>query len=220
MNIRLRMYIAYLFVNALLVPCSQGGNAGVIPLRSGVQVGRMAALKELTENYVSITDKILKDLEKAKNSYSDDTAYMSSLHFAILAVQVWNVVKAEDVLLDMVDYGVDPWYVPDGMCLSGSAFFPAADALVSLRVDCNKVIRSISATSSKKRQLVLAWLLVERVGDCVTAQTMLSSAGKKFYGVSERKNIQATIKILESSSNLLCDAMEMANREKKQTNIQ
>lgn len=215
MNIRLGMFIVYLFVNALLAPCSQGGNAGIIPLRSGVQVGRMAALKELTQNYVSVTDKILKDLKKAKNSYSDDNTYMSPLHSAILAVQVWKVVTAEDVLLDMVDYGVDPWSVPDGMCLSGSAFYPAADALVGLRVDCSKVIRSISATSSKKRQFVLAWLLVERAGDCVTAQTKLSSAVKKFHGVSERKNIQATIKILESSSNLLGDAMEMANQDKK-----
>lgn len=217
MNFRLGGLIACLCVSGSLMLCAQGRNGGVIQPKSqsGVQVERIAALRESAQNYVTITDKILNDLEKAKNSHSDENTYLSPLHCAILAVKAWNIFRAEDVLLNMVNYRIDPRSVPDGMCLSGSAFYPAADALVGMRVDYDKVIHAISAASSKEQQLVLAWILVERIGDLVTAQIILSQAGKRFHGVSERKNIQAAIKILESSTDLLGDAMRLTNCAKK-----
>lgn len=207
----------FLIVVLVLCSCAFSDDKRFVRTELGDPIAerRQEALKSLMTEYEVVTSNIVVAFETARKHHKDDASYSSPLHIAISAINSWKILPAENSLLELVDYQLDANTFPVGVCMSEAYVFPAADALVNLRVDCDKVIRSISATSSKRRQFVLAWLLIQRVGDCVTAQTMLSSAGKKFHGVSERKNIQATIKILESSSDWLGDAMEMANQDKK-----
>jgi len=92
---------------------------------------------------------------------------------------------------------LDPSSLPDGLNVLGDYFYPAASALVRLRVDSSKVVKSILATSDERKLQLLTWVLHSRVGSIEETRRILE-AGEK------NANLDKVLEMLkQDSTNLL-----------------
>lgn len=172
-------------------------------LLSEQPVERSQALEGLTAKYREVCAALLKTLEEAKAQFRTDRRYHSPLHAAILAVDAWRVFDAEDILLSMVDYELDPSSLPLGMNVFGDYFYPAARVLVHLRVDNAKVERAIEAAENPKTLRILTWVLLERGKDIERVKKALADASGKSHGVTEKQNFNKALELLNNPSKLL-----------------
>ncbi len=181
------------------------GKTGILDTRrllSEEREERSRALEGLAAEYREVSAALLKTLEEAKAQFRNDRGQDSPLHCAILAVAAWQVIGADDLLLSMVDYELDVASVY-GMDVSGGYFFPAASALVHLRVDVAKVTRAIAAAKDPKTLRLLAWVLLKREGDVEKAQRSLADARSKSRGADTKRQFSKAIELLDDPSELL-----------------
>lgn len=179
------------------------GGTATSRLLSVQQPERRQALDELSSHDRTRAAELVKVLAEAASTSRADNHYLSPLHAAILAVDVCRVNNADALLLSLVDYEIDPRSVPLGMTVSGNFFYPAAGALVRLRVDVEKVVQAIESTENEKSCRLLAWVLFKRVGDVERAKKILFDASRKSYGVTERQNLRRASSWLDNSGELL-----------------
>jgi len=172
-------------------------------LLSAQTMERSQALDGLTAKYREVSASLLKTLEEAKTEFRTDRRYHSPLHSAILAVDAWQVIDADALLLSMVDYELDPSSLPLGMDVPGGYFYPAAKTLVRLRVDMAKVERALGATEDPKALRILTWVLLERGEDIEKAKMALADASGKSHGATEKRNISEALELLNNPSELL-----------------
>lgn len=164
---------------------------------------RSQAVDGLTAKYREISAALLKTLEEAKAQFRKDHRYHSPLHSAILAVDAWQVIDADMLLFSMVDYELDPSSLPLGMDVPGDYFYPAAKTLVHLRVDMEKVERTLGATENPRTRRILTWVLLERGEDIEKTKMALADARGKSHGATEKRNINKALELLDNSSELL-----------------
>lgn len=93
-------------------------------LLSAQSLERSRALEGLTAQYREVCAALLKALEEASVEFRTDRRYHSPLHSTILAVDVWQVIDADELLLSMVDYELDMESLQDGMNVFGDYFIP------------------------------------------------------------------------------------------------
>ena len=182
------------------------GNIGMTDtkqLLSAQPMERSQALEWLTAKYREVCTALLKTLAEAKAEFRTDRRYHSPLHSAILAVDAWQVIDADDILLSMVDYELDMGSLPDGTTVFGDSFFPAAKTLVHLRVDMAKVERALGATQDPKTLRILTWVLLERGKDIEKVKMALADASGKSHGATEKRNISEALELLNNPSELL-----------------
>jgi hypothetical protein len=179
------------------------GVPGTRHLLSGQQREREQALEALSAGYYEVSAALLQTLREAQAEFRTDRRYHSPLHCAIEAVDVWQVVDADGLLLSIVDYQLDMASLPDGMVVFGDYFYPAARALVRLRVDVAKVERALEAAEDPKTLRILTWVLLEREGDVERAKMTLTNARSKSHGTTEKQNISKALEMLEDPSELL-----------------
>lgn len=172
-------------------------------LLSAQQVKRSQALDELLGKYNEISTALLETLREAKTQFGIDHRYHSPLHCAILAVDTWQVIGADDLLLSVVDYELDMMSLPDGIDVPGDYFYPAASALVHLRVDAAKIVTAIEAADNEKTLRILTWILFEREKGIDKAKWVLSDKRSKSHGGKEKTNIEDAIELLGKPSQLL-----------------
>lgn len=164
---------------------------------------REQALTALTEERRSLTDVLMETLAEASKNHRADCRYHSPLHTAITAVQECAILDSTDLLLSMVDYELDPKTFPAGMDVPGSAFFPAAQALVRLRVGTTDVLRALAAADCERTCRILTWILLERAGDGQRAKHLLEKYAEQRHGLSEKSNCAAGLGFLEFPSEIL-----------------
>jgi hypothetical protein len=164
---------------------------------------RNAAFDELTVKYNEVANALLDTLDVAKTLYATDHSYHSPLHISILATEAWSIARADEALLSIVDYELDIASMPLGMDVPGYYFFPAAKALVHLRVDVSKIKKAIVAASNLNSLRILTWIMFERERDIEKAKMALSDASGKRHGATEIQNINIALELLENPSNLL-----------------
>jgi hypothetical protein len=185
---------------------AEDGNIGMLDTKQLLSVQSMErsqALEGLIAKYREVSASLLKTLEKAKAEFKTDRRFRSPLHSAILAIDAWQVIGADVLLLSMVDYELDPSSLPVGMDMPGDFFYPAAKALVHLRVDMAKVERVLAATEDPKTLRILTWILLERGKDIEKAKMVLVDASRKSHGAAEKRNINKALELLSNSSELL-----------------
>lgn len=181
-------------------------NRGMIDTKQLLSVQpmeRSQALEGLTAKYREVCTVLLKTLEEAKAEFRKDRRYHSPLHSAILAVDAWQVIDADDILLSMVDYELDMGSLPDGATVFGDSFFPAAKTLVHLRVDMAKVKRALEATQDPKTLRILTWVLLERGKDIEKVKMALADASGKSHGATEKRSLNSALELLKNPSELL-----------------
>lgn len=168
-------------------------------LLSERQKDRERALEELTRQCSDGRRELAIVLNKAAREHRDNDRYMSPLHVAILAVESCHVFKAENALLSIVDYELDGRSLPDGLDVSGDYFFPAAGALVHLRVDSKQVVDAMVVTAKTDRQLqLLTWVLFRRAGSADEARRILHASGS-----DRNKNLRKALAVLGRAPDLL-----------------
>lgn len=185
---------------------AEEGNTRLVDTRrllSEQREERSRALKGLSAEYSEVSAALLQTLREARGRFRTDRRYHSPLHCAILAVDAWQVIDADGLLLSIVDYQLDMASLPDGMVVFGDYFYPAASALVHLRVDVAKVERALEAAEDAKRLRILTWVLLEREGDVEKAKRDLADARSKSHGADERQRISKALELLEAPSELL-----------------
>lgn len=182
---------------------SNSDNAYAAKLLSNQGAERSRALEEMCAQYYEVSAIILKTLEEANAKFKTDRRYHSPLHTAILAVDAWQVIKADTILLSTVDYELDIASLPDGMDVSGEYFYPAARTLVRLRVDMTKVERAIGATEDPKTLRILTWVFLERGKEIEKAKMALADACVRSHGATEKRNINKALELLDKPSALL-----------------
>lgn len=194
-----------LLVFTLVTGLLFGADCGTATSRllSARQLERRQALDELSSHDRTRAAELVKVLEKAASTSRADNHYLSPLHAAILAVDACRVDNADALLLSLVDYEIDSRSMPLGMTVSGNFFYPAAGALVRLRVDVEKVVQAIESAESEKSCRLLAWVLFKRVGDVERARNILFDASRKSYGVTERQNLRRASNWIDTPSELL-----------------
>lgn len=164
---------------------------------------RNTALNGLVAVYGEVSASLLQTLEEAISHHRSDRNYLSPLHTSILAAESWGITSADEALLSIVDYDLDTSTMPLGMDVPGNYFFPAAKALVHLRVDVAKVEKAIAAAENLKTIRILTWILLEREKDIEKAKMALSNASTKRHGATEVQNINKALGLLENSGDLL-----------------
>jgi hypothetical protein len=146
---------------------------------------------------------LLRVLDEASAKFRKDRRYHSPLHAVILVVDAWQALDADERLLAIVDYELDPRSLPLGMDVPGDYFYPAARTLVRLRVDMVKVEEMIGAAENPTQLRMLTWVLLERAGNMERATVALTNAGKKRHGTTEKQNIDKAMELLQHPSDLL-----------------
>ncbi len=159
--------------------------------------GREDYIVKLTSQYAQVESILLQNLHNACSSERNDKSYFSPLHAAIQAVRAWHVARADDALIEVIEYTLDMASLPDGLVVSGDFFYPATRPLVELRVDIRKVIKAIRQADNEKRIKLLDWVLVERMGsDLNKAAVHLRSELEKCDRQSEKDNLTLAIGLL------------------------
>ena len=213
MNKRLVKTLLAAFVSVVLLTTGrvagengEKGSRGELDVRqllSGQQTERTPVLEGLITEYDEVSRALLGILGEANAKFRTDRRYHSPLHCAILAVDTWHVLAADTLLLSMIDYELDLASLPDGIDVPGDYFYPAASALVRLRVDTAKVEKSLAAAENPKTLRILTWVLLEREKDVERAKTALANASSKSHDATEKQNINKAIELLENPSDLL-----------------
>ena len=126
---------------------------------------RQQGLANLQGEYEKTKQVLLQNLYDAKKDNINNNAYFSPLHSAILAIGEWRIFEADEALLEIIDYTIDPSSLPVGIDITGDFFYPATRTLVKLRVDNAKVIEAIINAKKSKQIALLTWVLNERQGD-------------------------------------------------------
>jgi hypothetical protein len=98
--------------------------------------------------------------------------------------------------------------LPDGMDVPGCYFYPAASALVHLRVRTAKVEWAIEAAGDPKRLRILTWVLLQREEDVERAKMTLAKARNQSHGADERQRIGKALELLDNPE-LLDDPDEL-----------
>ena len=151
-------------------------------------------IEKLTSQYAQVESILLQNLHNARSSERKDKSYFSPLHAAIQAVRAWRVARADDALIEVIEYTLDMASLPAGMDVSGDFFYPAARPLVELRVDIRKVIKAIRQADNEKRIRLLTWVLGERMGcDLNKAAKHLRAELEKCDRQSEKDNLTLAI---------------------------
>lgn len=139
------------------------------------QMHRERALEELGNQYREVRKTLMGSLEQAAKEHRDDRRYMSPLFCAIAAVEGWRVFEAEAQLFSIIDYELDVSSLPLGIDVGGDFFYPAAGALVKLRVDARKVTKAIARADNDRQIQLLTWVLYQRAGTVEEAKRILES---------------------------------------------
>lgn len=92
------------------------------------------AMLELNAHYVGVRREALALLGRQGPGPGRMIPYGSPLHCAMRTVRFWRMADAAGRLMDLIECRLDPSTVPVGVCLPGSAFYPAAQALAALPV--------------------------------------------------------------------------------------
>jgi hypothetical protein len=204
---RMIVFLAVLpATNRLFGANSETGSAGMLDpnqLLSEQAMERSRALDELAAKHHEISTALMKTLEEAKARFRMDRRYRSPLHSAILAVDAWQVTAADGLLLSILDYDLDLDSLPVGINVPGDFFYPAAGALVRLRVDVEKVERSLATAENPKTRRLLAWIFLERTRDIGKARTALADARDKNRWADEKQNLGKALELLDNPSDLL-----------------
>lgn len=171
-------------------------NWDVKELLSPDKGARWDLLDNLGSVYGRTATQIMAALGDALQDHRNDRTYRSPLHCAILAVYAWHVLRADANLLTIVDYELDIRSVPPGAELRGEDLYPAAAALVELRVDTRKVSDAIKASTDSRELGPLTWVLLKRADGAAPAKAILTEA-KKMSNSKEAANLTAAIEILD-----------------------
>jgi hypothetical protein len=172
-------------------------------LLSEQQTDRDQMLEALTSQHHEVSGRLLRMLDEANTKFRTNNLYHSPLHSTILAVDTWQVLKADRLLLSMVDYELNPKSLPLGMDVPGDYFYPAASALVHLRTDIEKIEDAIEYAENRKQVRILTWVLMQRAGGIEKAKITLTGFQGQFHGEKGKQNIKNAIEMLNDSSNLL-----------------
>lgn len=164
---------------------------------------RAQALATLTAEHQLFSKMMQETLKNASTNSRMDCRYHSPLHSAIIAVQECEVLDSTGMLLTMVDYELDPRSFPVGMDVPGYAFFPAAQALVRLRVNVADILRVLAAANGERTRRVLTWILLERAGGVRQAEQLLLDYAEQKHGITEKNNCIIALDLLESPSEIL-----------------
>lgn len=120
-------------------------------------------LDALNRQYAAVGKQTVEILAVQGGGTNNTMVYLSPLHCAIMIASSWGLVETEDLLLDMVDFRLEPSSLPPGMMVSGSSFLPAAEALVRLRVSSTKLLRAMEE-QEESRMPALLWVLIRTQG--------------------------------------------------------
>lgn len=176
---------------------------------------REEALERLTGQYEATCGQIKAVLMEAASKHKGDDAYSSPLHCAIQAAAAWRVVNTDTLLLSIIDYELDGTSLPAGIDVSGDYFFPAASALVRLRVDTRKVLKAIEVCKNDRELHLLTWVLLQRVGDADETKLVLENAMTKR---TKSQNFTKAIAILDRDQDPLPALRKVGSDPKLPTN--
>ncbi len=178
---------------------SSGINAGVIDSARRLSEATQKAEREelvwkLASQYAQVENILLQNLHNSCSRDINDKRYLSPLHAAIYAIRDWRIARADDALIEVIDYTLDPSSLPVGLDVGGGFYYPAASSLVQLRVDIRKVVKAIRQADNEKRIRLLNWVLAERLGsDLKKAAEHLRPELEKCDRQSERDNLAQAI---------------------------
>lgn len=131
-------------------------------------VAQQAALNALDEAVVENRDAVAE--------HRDKDLIDSPLSCAIAAVHTLRVYDADDTLLSIVGYR-DASPRRSGGVGGGESFYPAAAALVAIRVDTGKVVDAFPWEAESDREIrLLAWVLARRTGSVKAATALLENS--------------------------------------------
>jgi len=119
-----------------------------------------------------------------------------------LAADAWRVFEAENSLLSVVDYELDRKTLPVGITVGGDFFYPAAGALVRMRIDTVKVVEAIKSSKTPKRLRILTWMLVQRTERIEEAKGLLQDAAKA-SSEAAKQNLKQALEFLQRPNDLL-----------------
>jgi len=184
------------------VPVEGSSEGDVRLLLSGDVKVRDEVAGRLGGQYVRTRFAIQAALGQSVDDHQGDRRYASPLHSTILAADAWRVFEAENSLLSVVDYELDRKTLPVGITVGGDFFYPAAGALVRMRIDTVKVVEAIKSSKTPKRLRILTWMLVQRTERIEEAKGLLQDAAKA-SSEAAKQNLKQALEFLQRPNDLL-----------------
>ena len=117
---------------------------------------RFDAAAEIRASRDAVRRAVLDVLRKGGHRDRGPIVYGSRLHVAITLAGSWGVRNAEPVLVALAGVPLDGDSIPDGGDVGGAAPFPAAQALVRLRVPAPTLMRHARPDDVRVVAFVLA----------------------------------------------------------------
>jgi hypothetical protein len=188
---------------------TEDGGTGVMgvfnaqALLSDQKTERERGLEVLRAQYNAVKPMLLNTLYEARAKFRDDRTWHSPLHTAILAVDKWRVLEADETLITIVDYSLDEGSIPDGILTSGDDIYPAAKSLVRLRVNIERVAEMIKTAENPTKLRILTWVYFKRAASIEKAKASLMESVNKSQINTEKQNINQAIELLSQPSDLL-----------------
>jgi hypothetical protein len=181
---------------------TEDGKTAAKQLLSANKEVRSAFVDDLTTHYDATASALMSALGDAVSNCAQDHAYRSPLHCAILAVARFHVLRADRVLLSIVDYQLDADSLPVGVDFAAYDYFPAAAALLELRVDTHEIVRTIKTSQSEGQLRLLTWLLLRRAAAPDRAKAVLEDALRTSNG-QEMRRLQMSKELLPRGERLV-----------------
>lgn len=194
------LFIVVAHVDALAAVDQTGAGVGL--LLSDKKSERERSLEQINAHYLEVSGVLSKAIHDVAENGRSDRRYHSPLHCAILAVETWHVLDTDGMLLSIADYELDATSIPLGISLLGDDFFPAAKALVRLRVDTKKLVEHIKNSKTREKMRVLTWVLLQRAGCTEDARILLDAAARTSLA-AEAVNLWSATELLKRPSDIL-----------------
>ena len=160
-------------------------------------------LNEIDQIYRQNKEQIIRKFNDAIANHKNNKNWYSPVHVSILAVKYWSIHTAINDLLAIIDYEIDITTVPLGCYIMMNDLYPAADALVELEVEKEKIIHSIIKSKSQKNIILLSWIMHKRFNEKTNEAVIFLEKEKDNYktSIQKIKNINDSIKILKETRN-------------------
>ena len=134
--------------------------------------------------------------------WRDNRRRGSPLHSAIAAAGTACVHETEDKLLELIDYHLDGSGFPMGESYGGGYLYPAASALVNIRIPRWKILRALSRTDQPRRQSLLCWVLISLEHEDIAQHLLEYEQASRTNDKDAQRNLSKAIDLLKANQHV------------------
>jgi hypothetical protein len=143
---------------------AQGLDRALRLLAAPDQDVRARSVRQIRTVRANVGNELVAQIEAGLRD--PDLQYASSLHFAVIAAGDWRIEEAVPILIEHIDFALDPESFPIGARFPVSAYYPMASALCRIQGTAvsSNVLELLSQPVEGTKLRSAVWVLSESLG--------------------------------------------------------